>query len=120
MVAQLVDERCDVCNPGSHFLDELRQLAAANVLADDLQPRPVGGFAHALARTPEDACAACHRVAGKLIHQTRLADPGLAGDEQQSPAAGRRLLEPGAQLSHLAVASNEDAPARSRMITNSV
>ena len=65
-----------------------------------------------VAASPVDAGAADPGVGRELLGRPRLADPGIARDQQQPPATGERALELGAHLLELGVAADEHAPGQ--------
>ena len=85
----------------------------AHVGAQRLHPRPVGGRAARLPAAPDEhARAARPRARDQLLGEPALADPGLAGEQEEPPAPGERVVEARAQLGELALAADERACAR--------
>jgi hypothetical protein len=82
-----------------------------NVLPDHLHPGPVRRRAAALvAAAPEDLNPGKTRVRGDLLRDARLADAGLAAEQDQAPAPCQRLHDVGAQLFRLLRPPDENAP----------
>ena len=98
----------DIGGAEPEVLDHLVSRPPLHQLPDDLRPRPVGGRP---ARLP--GAAPQHRVAvvggsfGDRLGQARLADPRLAGDEEQRALAAPRLGEGREQLVALGAPPDE-------------
>ena len=76
--------------------------------AHDLHPRPERGRAAAVpAARPRDAMAVARGALTQRGGQARLADAGLAREQDEAAAAGRRLLERGVQIGQLPRASEK-------------
>jgi hypothetical protein len=76
--------------------------------ADDLDPRPVRRRSALLpAAADEHVAAARLGPQRELVEQPRLADPGLAGEDDERATALRRLFQRSLELSDLASAAHE-------------
>ena len=81
---------------------------AADAGPQHLHPRPEGWRTRPLpASTPDDQDAAPGRLGSQLLGQTGLADTRLAGQQQQTPPAGNRLVKGRPQLLEVALATNQ-------------
>jgi hypothetical protein len=82
---------------------------------DQLAPRPERRCAPTLpAATPHDTGSLPGRVRCKVLGQPGLADPGLAGDQEQPPPAAGRVLQGGQQLRHFPVPAHEGSRSWTR------
>src|SRR5262249_34031167 len=74
-----------------------------------LPPRPVGGGAACFpAASDEYAGATSLRLVDELVRQPRLADARFAAKQEETPASGARIVEPGSQRVELTIAADED------------
>ena len=95
------------------LLGQRRGLAGAHVGPQRLDPRPVRGRAAGLPAAPDQGRrAAGARVPRQLLRQAALADPGLARQQEQAPAAGEGVLDAGVELRQLPFAPDEHARRR--------
>ncbi len=83
-------------------------LEVAAQLADGLDPGPVRGRAALLpAAPPRHPAAALTGDPRQLLHQPRLADPGLARQQEDEPAPVMGLVEARDELAELGVPAHE-------------
>ena len=109
---QVRRQLADVRRPAPEPRGSVSVVAAFGDGLDDLRPRPVRRRAPAFpAAAPDHPRAALGGVARKLLGEPRLADPGLAGDQEEAALADERVLQAGHQLGQLAVPA-EQLPAR--------
>ena len=93
-VAQLRQQLGEVRRPGPELRPQRGGLGRADVGAQRLHPRPVGGRAAGLpAAADEHQRAARSRPRGELLGQPALADARLADEQEQAPAAGEGIVE---------------------------
>ena len=110
MRLQLGHQLADVDRAAAELQRQDRGILAAHVRSENLHPRPVGRLPAAFPRVaPEHArFPSCGEI-GHLLRQPRLADAGLAGEQEQASAAGYGFLEAGGELGELALAANEES-----------
>ena len=105
------DHLGNVRRPGTQPLGHGVVVVVLGEGTDRLRPRPERRCAPSLpASTPYDPIPSGRRVLGNALRQPGLADPGLAGDQEQSPPPARGVLQAGHQLGHLAVPAHEHPP----------
>ena len=93
-LAQLGRELGHPARAGAELGAQRVVVAVGRDRAHDLHPRPEGGRAAAVpAARPRDAVAVGRGALAERRGQARLADAGLAGEQDQAAVAGRRLLE---------------------------
>ena len=110
----LVENRDDlgnVCRPAAQPLGHRVIVVVLGEGTDRLRPRPERRCAPSLpAATPHNPIPSGRRVLGNALRQPGLADPGLAGNQEQSPQPASGVLHAGHQLRHLAVPAHEHPP----------
>ena len=106
----LGDHARDLGAAEPEVLAQLSRLASGGVGAHDLDPGPERGCPLAfVAAPPVDLRAADARVGGELFRDARLADAGLADQEQDPRLPGEGVVEEGAAARHLLLAADEDS-----------
>ena len=107
-LAQLGRELGHPARAGAELRTQGVVVAVGGERAHDLHPRPERGRAAAVpAARPRDAMAVGRGALAQRGGQARLADAGLAGEQDEAAAAGRRLLERGVQIGQLPRASEK-------------
>jgi hypothetical protein len=110
--AQLGQELGDVRCAAAELRSEPFGVGVAEVRAEGLDPGPVGRRAAGLPAPADEHC----RPAGPCVLDQRLgepalADPRLAGEEDQTPAPGDGVVQSAGEHSHLSAPADE-SPAR--------
>jgi hypothetical protein len=109
-LAQLGQELSQIHSTGAELRCQHVAVGRANVAPQRLHPRPVRGSASRLPASPDqNPGTARPRLAEHLLGQPGLADPRLAGQENQAPATGERVVECAGQRGELALATDEHA-----------
>jgi hypothetical protein len=97
---------------------QARDVLVASDRADDLHPRPVGGRAAAVpARSPGPAGAAGGGAFDERPRERRLADPRLARQHDEAPAAREGRLQRSVELRQLVLSTHQ---ARSAPVAHPV
>ena len=95
----------DLCDDGrtrAELRTQIIRIAGVCVRPHDLHPRPVGRSTFALvAAARQHLRAAQPRVRRQLVAATRLADPGLTGEQHEPAPPGQRVVECDSELCHL-------------------
>ena len=108
--AQLGQQLRDVDRAGAELGAQRLHLGAADVRAQRLHPRPVRGRAARLPAAPDEHLRAARPgPRGQLLREPALADPRLADEQAQAPAARDRVVEAGGELGELALTPDERA-----------
>ncbi len=107
-LAELGQQAGDPRRARTERVAQLRRVTAAGQGAADLHPRPVGRRAAAIpAAAPRPGRAARGCVLDELACQGGLADPRLAGQQDQAAATGEGAVEGPLELRKLAAAPHQ-------------
>ena len=110
LLGDLGDQLGDLGRPAAELPRQCDGVRVPGVGADRLHPRPVGRCALVLAAAaPVNPGAAHAGVGSQFLRRARLADPRLAHQQLQRPAAGEGAVDGLAQALELALATDEDA-----------
>jgi hypothetical protein len=89
---------------------EAFRVGFAEVRPQRLNPRPVGrGAAGLPAAANQHPHAAGAASCSELLREAALADAGLAGEQEQAPATGERVVDTADELGELPLAADEPA-----------
>jgi hypothetical protein len=110
--AQLGHHGGDVCRARPELRRELRRVPRGDPAAQDLDPRPEGrGTCTLPAAADEHLRAARSRPARELLRRLALPDPGLADEEDHSPASSGRGGKRAVKHGQLPLATDEHGVA---------
>ena len=111
--AHLGDDLRDVGSTGTHRLGKRLGVMVDAESANDLNPRPVRRRALALvAAAPQHQRVAKMGVRRQLLDQARLADPRLAGDQDELPASRERDIGGGRTADRPPARARRERPRR--------